>query len=90
MKFTERETNFIQSIVSRNFTEGNYYVGSKELKEPRSYTHSNFDRFNPTISNSNIFRINTESINKRIHVDYIPELESHVVYVDDFYHIQLY
>jgi hypothetical protein len=85
MRFTERETNLIQSIVSRNFTDDNYYVGTKELKKPRSYTLSNFDRFNPTISNSNIFRINTQSINERIHVDYIPELESHVVYVDDFY-----
>ena len=55
MRFTERETNLIQSIVSRNFTDDNYYVGTKELKKPRSYTLSNFDRFNFNMLN-NSFR----------------------------------
>lgn len=41
--------------------------------------------FNPTIVDANIFRINLQDIEQRIHVDYIKEYDTSVIYVDDLY-----
>ena len=85
MRFTENEIKLIHSLVTKNYERESYYAGSDELSKPKSSILSNFERFNPVIADSNIFRINTTNINDRIHVDYISEIGHHVVYVDDFY-----
>jgi hypothetical protein len=41
--------------------------------------------FDPVIVDQNIFRVNLENIEQRIHVDYIKEYDVNVVYVDDVY-----
>lgn len=90
MKFiSEKKAGELEHL----FNSGYKHSGSSVYTDQKTYETFESDPllkfvykgFDPVIVDQNIFRINLEDIEQRIHVDYIKEYDVNVLYVDDVY-----
>ena len=89
MKFiSEKKAGELENLLNSGYNKpSSVYTSQKtyETFEKDPLLRFVYKEFDPVIVDQNIFRINLEDIEQRIHVDYIKEYNTNVVYVDDLY-----